>query len=162
MPFVKRNGQGVVVAACDAGAPPDWEEVQGDNADLLSYRYPNFSAYREQVKVAIDEAAERTRLKYVTPGSAQAMVYKEKAEEAKRYSADQSPNPANYPILMASVGIEAASLAQVAAGVLTTYALWTGLAAQIEAVRLGAKRQVDTAASVAEVQEIVAGIVWPV
>ncbi len=165
MAFVKRNDQGAVVAVADGfggAAPEGWEEVAADHADLLAFRYPDLAALREQVKARVDAAAEAVRLKYVTPGSAQAMVYREKAEEAARLQDDPAPDPADYPILAASVGIEASTLALVAQQVLAKKALWTLLAAAIEAVRLGAKRDIDAAATAPAIEAIAANLAWPV
>lgn len=164
MPYIKRNQQGAVVAAADSfsgGAPAGWEEVAADNADLLAYRYPSLSAHKTRVKAMIDDDAEKVRLKYVTPGSAQAMVYKQKAEEAAKLQDDPSPDPADYPVLSASVGIEAATLAEVATMVLTKHAQWAVMAAQIEAVRLQAKKDIDEAANVAAVNAVLDAVVWP-
>ncbi|MFU0503999.1 hypothetical protein [Pseudaminobacter sp. NGMCC 1.201702] len=120
----------------------------------------------DEVKVAlkswIDASAEQERLKYITPGAGQAMTYQRKVEEARAASTEQNPDPADYPLLSASVGIDGPDLAAVAAVVLAMDAAWTQIGAAIEAVRLGTKKAIDDAAGEAAARAAVEAAVWPV
>lgn len=113
---------------------------------------------RAGAKATIDAAAEAARSRFVTSGSGQAMTYQRKLEEA-RLHADGAPGP--FPILEASIGADGVNLAAVAAVVLATADAWAGIAAQIEGLRLGAKRAVDQASDGAAIAAIVGNIEWP-
>jgi hypothetical protein len=89
-------------------------------------------AIREQLSHRVSEEAEKQRLKYVTPGSAKAMVYSQKHDEARRFAADPDPAPESYPLLSAEVGITAEDLAGVAQVVIATANTWLKIAAAIE------------------------------
>lgn len=117
-----------------------------------------------QAKVEIDRRAEEARLLWITPGSGQAAVYLAKADEALRLQADGDPDPAEYPLLSASIGIEGASLGEVAAVVLAMRAGWLQVAAAIEAIRLGGKAAVAALgpeASAEDLQVVLDGLSWP-
>lgn len=116
---------------------------------------------RRDAKTAIDAAAEQQRLRVITPGAGQALVYQAKLEEARACVADAAPAETAYPLLAAEVGITAADLAAVAAAIIATAAQWHQAAAAIETVRLAAKRAVDSAADPAAVQAVLVAITWP-
>jgi hypothetical protein len=123
---------------------------------------PDVAGLRAAMRAAIDADAERCRLKYLTPGAAQAMVYQQKAAEADALlAADGEPDPGNYPILAASVGIEADTLTDIAHLVIGTRMAWTVIAAQIEAVRLGAKQALDRTDDPLELRRIRNEAEWP-
>jgi len=129
-------------------------------AEIVAYEKPSpTDADRAAAKQAIDEAAERCRLQWITGGAGQAMVYQQKRAEADRYLAEGG-DPAGYPILSASVGIEAADVAGVAALVAGTTAAWTGIAAGIERLRLSAKKAVGLATTWAEI-DAASTVAWP-
>lgn len=112
-------------------------------------------------KIEIDAAAEAERLKYITPGTGQAMTYQQKVAEAQAYKAATKPKPEDYPILVSEVGITAPTLSEVADTVLAAYQQWQQIGAMIEAIRLGAKRDIDAAENEAAARAVVEGIVWP-
>jgi len=103
------------------------------------------AALKAELKREIDRDAERERLRYITPGDGQAAVYLAKAEEVQRFAGDGSPDPADYPLLAASIGIDGEDLAAVAAVVAATRQQWLGLAAMIESARATAKAAIDAA-----------------
>lgn len=103
----------------------------------------------------IDDRAETARLRYITPGNGQSMVYQRKAEEAEKLQLDSSPDAANYPLLSAEIGITGATLADVAAAVLETRNLWLAAAGAIETERLTAKRAVAAAEDTATVAAVI-------
>lgn len=114
----------------------------------------------ENVKVAaiaaIDQKAERARAKFVTQGSAQAMVYLCKEAEATRFQETYNPVPTDYPLLLAEVGITGDDLASVAARVLALASTWRLAAASIETTRLSAKKAIQEAETIAVVDAIFA------
>lgn len=113
------------------------------------------------LKLQIDQSAETERLKYITPGTGQAMTYQQKVAEAQAYKSTTNPNLENYPILASEVGITAPTLSEVADTVLTAYRHWQQIGAMIEAIRLGAKRDIDAAENEAAAHTVVDSVVWP-
>lgn len=107
----------------------------------------------------IDDAAEAERLKYITPGSGQAMVYLQKKLEADAYLVDAKPDLTRYPLLSASA-IDNATVADTAKTVLATANNWTVIAATIEKIRLTAKNEIMTAKTVDEAALVVDRVVW--
>jgi hypothetical protein len=122
----------------------------------------DLTAMKDAAKLAIDDAAEQARLKYITPGAGQAMVYQAKQEEAQRYLATSPANnvATDWPLLSAEIGITGADLAAVANTIVTMANQWTSIAATIEAKRLAAKKAIDAAgngSAIATAQNIT----WP-
>lgn len=119
-------------------------------------------AQAKQAAIAtVDGTAEYQRLQHITPGAAQAMVYLAKEAEARRFLLDAAPDGANYALLSAEVGLTAPDLAGVAASVIAQADHWLSVAADIERIRLGAKRDIAAADSIATVEAIVQALVWP-
>lgn len=101
---------------------------------------------REAVK-AVDDFAEQVRLRFLTAGSGQAMVYQEKVEVAAEWVAAGSPADASaFSLISAEIGITAEDAAGVVAVWQTMRAAWRQVAATIEAIRLGTKAAIDAAA----------------
>ena len=106
-------------------------------------------------KYKIDSAAESTRERYITYGSGQAMVYMQKADEARRYFEDGEPSDLiAYPFLRQEVLISTSDASTVANNILTKRDEWIQKGAEIEALRLTLKGQIDSATSVAEIETI--------
>ncbi|KAB2773244.1 hypothetical protein F9L00_24835 [Brucella anthropi] len=119
------------------------------------------SAVKDALKAQIDALAETERLKYITPGNGQAMTYQQKVAEAQAFKTATNPKATDYPILSSEVGITAETLAEVADIVLAAFAQWQQIGAAIEAIRLGAKRDIDAAEDETSARAIVEAIVWP-
>ncbi|KRB58450.1 hypothetical protein ASE04_27435 [Rhizobium sp. Root708] len=135
-----------------------------EEAELEAFRLsalPNLAGVQTALKAAIDSQAEAERLRYITPGAGQAMTYQQKAGEASRFLADAEPNPADYPMLSAEVGITAETLAGVANVVNDAYINWQMIGAAIESIRLSNKAAIDAAADIGIAQAIFDAIVWP-
>ena len=133
--------------------PKTWNVVTAGNE-------PDLATVKATARVRIDEAAERARLKYITPGAGQAMTYQQKAAEASAFMADGDPQPERYPLLAAEIGITASTLAGVALVVSQANAQWAIIGAGIEAARLGAKAAVDAAIDAAAVHAA-ADVIFP-
>lgn len=126
----------------------------------ISARLSSLKAAR---KSAIDASAEVERGKYITLGAGQAMTYQRKTEEARLYvqavAAEQEIDPADFPLLQATVGIDGATIGAVAELVLQMDAQWAVIGAAIEAARLGAKAAIDVAEDEAAVLAVQPA--WP-
>jgi hypothetical protein len=124
------------------------------------YVPPSLESYKSMLRGQVDAKAESLRLQYITAGQGQAMVYQRKAVEARAILSDANPDPANYPILSASVGIEGKDIAEVAALVRATEDAWAAIAAKIETVRLGGKAAIASAETLADAQAAYDAIDW--
>ena len=89
------------------------------------------------------------------------LVYEAKRHEAISLADDPSPDPADYPLLSAEIGITADTLAEVGDAVLAMAGQWRAVAAQIERVRLTAKASIAGANSIAAVRAASTGLAWP-
>ncbi len=127
---------------------------------------PSLDEVKAQARRLIDSQAEERRLVHITPGSGQALVYVEKQREAKAAlaalaDAEGKPvDPAWFPLIAAELGVTGNDLEAVAATVIATAEAWIAVAAAIESTRLRAKRDVDAAQSAAEIDAVIAAIVW--
>lgn len=107
---------------------------------------------KNEALVVIDAVAEQQRLKYITGGSGQAMVYLRKEQEAKEFLADENPNSEKYPHIYGSVGTTDGSTAQaVAETYLNNAKIWTHISARIETSRRQAKDAVMEATTLQQV-----------
>ena len=113
---------------------------------------------REAIKAEIDRQAEEVRLQFVTPGAGQALVYQQKLYEAQ--TLEPPFDPEDYPMLAAELGITGETLEEVAGVVLAIANQWKAMAAAIETARLGAKKAVDDATTLEEL-DAAASVTWP-
>ena len=128
---------------------------------IIKVRSPDLSELKTDLKLQIDRAAEIERRKYITSGSGQAMTYMQKADEAARYLQASTPEPSNYPLLSAEVGITAPTLIEVATIVQAAYSQWQIIGAGIEAARLSTKSLIEAAESVDAARSAAQGVQWP-
>lgn len=148
------------------GRAPVQVATIGNPADLGLQRVQEPEPLAEaqaRAKRTIDAQAESVRLRYVTPGAAQAAVYVAKEQEALTISALTDPSsadPSAYPLIAASVGVEGATMADVAAAVVVRAHAWRTIAAGIERLRLTAKAAVDAATTI-EAVDAAAVVAWP-
>lgn len=160
--------EGVIVARYDgktcvfsdgknqSAGPVPWDEADALltdpdlEADIEASRKAADARPLDEIRAAalenIDQRAESERLRYVTPGSAQTMVYMRKVQEAEAMALDDKPKEVNYPLLSAELGLTADTLKEIAAAVIAKRDLWLGIAASIERKRLTAKRDIAAAA----------------
>lgn len=135
------------------------EISEGDGSDAIALAWLN--QRKKELCSSVDVSAETERLIYITPGVGQTMTYQQKVSEAQAFKAASNPKAADYPILSSEVGITAETLDEVADIVLAAFAQWQKIGAAIEAIRLGAKRDIDAALDEAAARAIVDAIVWP-
>jgi hypothetical protein len=121
----------------------------------------HLSALQAALLARVDVAAEVERLRYITAGAGQAMTYAEKAAQAKVALAADAPQPADYPLLSAEIGITADTLEGVAGVVDAAYRQWLTIGGMIEAVRLSAKKAISAADTIDAANAAFDAIVWP-
>lgn len=142
---------GAQIRADDDGRPYLYHEPVETSLDAI----------KASLKSTVDSLAEVERLKYITPGNGQAMTYQQKVTEAQGFKAATNPQPEDFPMLSSEVGITAPTLDEVADIILAAYGQWQLIGAAIEAIRLGAKRDIDAATDEAAAQAVVDAIEWP-
>ncbi|WP_411838671.1 hypothetical protein [Paracoccus sp. ME4] len=86
---------------------------------------------------AINAAAGPIRRLYVTDIPGQEALYLMKEAEARAWVASADPDPMQFPLISAEVGITAPTADEVAQVYLNLSGLYTAAAAQLETVRLG-------------------------
>lgn len=117
----------------------------------------SLAAQQASAIAAVNAAAAVIRARLVTDLPGQEMLYLRKEAEARAFLADPDPDLALYPFLAAEVGATAPSADQVAQVYLNMAALWTGIGAALEALRLGAIAAIEGAEAPAVIGEAVAG-----
>ena len=120
---------------------------------------------KTSAKKIIDSAAEASRLKFITPGSGQSIVYELKRAESERYLAATNPVDTDYRLMLERATRKGVALSVIANEWKTQSDALVSLAATIEGLREGAKDAIDTVADDAKAQTnidaIVNGITWP-
>lgn len=122
------------------------EAVMEVTAECIVVADVNLDAVRDALHAKIDQAAEAVRGRFVTPGSAQAMIYLKKESEARAVIAGES---SAAPFLAAEAAATGVSVEALAAEVVSRADAWAQTAARIEALRRGAKRAVTQATNIA-------------
>lgn len=151
---VRRISDGAFIP--DAPGNRDWQEFREwlakGNTPLPSDQ-PSLDEVRKSAFAAVDAAAGRARTHYITSAPGQDGTYLMKAEQAAAYRAAGYPADASPWLLIA---LEAQATGQtpqeVADLVLATRDAWILKAAEIEAARIGGKRNISAAATVEEVE----------
>lgn len=113
------------------------------------------------LKARVDAAAEAERKRYITAGEGQALTYQRKADEAKACLAASDPQPADYPMLAAEIGITAETLLGVAETVNAAHYAWLAIGAPIERARLGAKVAIDATTTADAAYSVFHTLTWP-
>lgn len=125
------------------------------------------AAVKAALAAQIDIMAEVERLKYITAGVGQAMEYQQSATEAKACLAaiaadpEYAPHALEYPMLAASVGVDGATIAEVAVMVNAMHEAWLSVGSAIRATRLGTKLAIDAAETAEAAQAVFDAVVWP-
>jgi hypothetical protein len=112
---------------------------------------------KETSKRHVDVIAEATRQCVISPGAGQVATYQEKAEQAIDFASAGYPinELSNYPFIEAEVEALGKTAQEVADGILAARSLWIGVAANIEKIRLGAKKNIDDAVDASAVHAAV-------
>jgi len=182
-PLLNADGLVVnVVLAGDGWTPPDGLTIGAPGGDIgdkwngVEYVKPSFTDGRTLAQIKsdlcakVDSAAEAIRANHSTAHASLAMTYQEKFAQANAVDS-MGQDAANaltsdqvvlsFPILAASVGVEAATLWDAAQKVIAKYQEWSQLSASIERVRLIAKRDINAANTVGAAQAVYEAITWP-
>lgn len=122
-------------------------------------------------KFKVDTLAEEVRLRFLTPGTGQAMEYAEVQAQAEAALSAKATTvkPEAYPMLAASIGLDvdpdtgrlAEDVLGVARGIRAARASWLDVGSQIRRVRQQAKADIEAATSREAIEMIVSAIVWP-
>jgi len=139
----------------------DGFKVENDTLVAIEKPAPTIEQVQRGAKEDIDRVAGIMRGESITVAAGQAETYMAKEAEARAYVADSAPDPVNYPMLSAEIGITGADLTAVATVVIAKANEWKILAGAIESVRLGTKQLVDAATSTEEIEAINNSVVWP-
>lgn len=105
----------------------------------------NLSRVQAILCARIDQAAEQERLKHITPGEGQAMVYLQKYADAKAAIARVDGKP--YPLIVASTPV-GGDLLVTARTIVDAGDRWMEIAGVIESVRMAAKTAIRAATTV--------------
>ena len=109
----------------------------------------NVQAHQATAFNRIDQSAERARLRHITGGIGQALVYQEKAEQAVDYIAAGYPSDlSSYPYLQAEANATGKDSTQIANDILTQRSMWIAIGADIEEARLRGKKAVREATDI--------------
>lgn len=109
----------------------------------------NIPANQESAFNRIDQCAERARLRHITGGIGQALVYQEKAEQAVDYITAGYPSDlSSYPYLQAEAAATGKDSVQIADDVLTHRSVWIRTCAEIEYERLRGKKAIREATDI--------------
>lgn len=115
-------------------------------------RFTTLAESQAHARRKVDEAAEAVRIRYLTPGSGQALEYEAAHREAERRLQGIA---GTYPMLQADVDAGlAVDLDDAATLVVQTRAQWETLGAVIRTIRLGAKHQIGQAQTQADVAQL--------
>ena len=137
----------------------------------------DLAVLKTTLSAAIDAEAEQQRLRYITAGSGQAMVYLQKQTQAAialnaqpaTAAATADANAAAYPLLAAEIGITvdpttnapATDVLGVARQVNATVQQWMPIAAAIERARMATKAAIGAATTAEAAQAARDAVQWP-
>lgn len=119
----------------------------------------NLAPLKVDARRKVDLEAEKVRQFFITPGSGQAMVYREKQIEAEAVVANPSISVSEVPHIAAEAELNQITLLDQAAVILTMAHQWIQISVLIEERRLVAKATVDQATNPIEI-EAAAEVDW--
>lgn len=118
--------------------------------------------HRERAKAEVDEQADGRRHVYLPMrGSNAAFWWQRRYEEAVGADADPTPTAGEWPLMDAEVPHTGADIEAVADAVLAEYSSARAQVALIRAAQLQAHADIDAAGTVAAIEAVVAGLLWP-
>jgi len=110
----------------------------------------------------IDMLAEAERLKYITGGSGQSMVYDKKAQEAESFINDNSLDVSKMPHIVSEASILQKTNLEIAQNIISNRDKWVQISANIEAKRIKAKTDIKSSTTKDEIDNILASISFEV
>lgn len=129
--------------------------------DELPNDFAELDFTRAEALQTVDNSAGELRTALGSTGYGQESVYLVKENQARAYCSAVSPIDAEYPMLLAEVGITADTVAEVANVICDMAETWRSFVTDIEAIRLMAKKQIKLASSIGEIENILDSISWP-
>lgn len=172
MAAYKLTATGTVIRTADNAFIPD----DPRNSDRAEYQRwldagntpdpadtPTLDQVKAELKAAIDAAAERERMRYITAGAGQALVYEQKRTEVARHRNDPALalTEANFPWAASRAENFEITVAAVLAEWTAQADAWSAIARAIENVREGAKAAIGAAADEAAARAIAEEVSWP-
>lgn len=140
------------IAVCLAGV---------DKSNIVSFDAIDIADYRASVKTNIDTAAEECRNRVITPGSGQAMTYLRKAEAAKEFLAGDMPDGPQKDRITDEATRLGVTLEQAAEAIVAIADGWEAMDRTVDKVRLDAKKEIDAATTLDDIDAVCAAITWP-
>jgi len=122
------------------------------------------AATQTMLKNRIDIEAEAARMKFITGGAGQALIYERKRAEAENWLAATSPAATDYPLIKARaerLNPTTPDYAAVATEWKTQADTWMVVAAAIEDIREGTKEAIDAATTAADALTAASNLTWP-
>lgn len=120
---------------------------------------PNLEGLKTQLQHQVDKEAETIRGNYITVGAGQSMVYEQKRTEALSYIANPAINPVYIPHLVREATLDGVTVEFKANEILTMAGTWAVASANIEILRLAAKKQIRDSVTAQEAR-IAAQVNW--
>lgn len=145
-----------------------WRLIDGMLVERADAGAPSLAIAKAVALQQVDRAAETARLRFLTPGSGQALEYQATEVEARAYAAAGylEFDPETYPFLQAErLAVQAATGAlpeaqATAQAVIAQADAWRQAGSAIKAFRRAAKLRIEAATAQAEIQAALQ-ITWP-
>ena len=136
------------------------EETERDAEDTQFLAGTDF---RPEALVQVDTLAGEARKKWAAASPLQSAVYARKADLAREWDAEVSPNPLDpkYAMLKAEADGLGVTVDALVLEILTKAAAWEAAAGAIEGVRRKAKADIDVAADRAGIEAVLSALVYP-
>lgn len=131
------SGTFIEVETADLGDLNGWIIVDGELVRPEGWADTELVNRRLAAVARINTAAGAVRRLYVTDIPGQEALYLLKEAEARGWLAEVVPDPADYPLIAAEIGITAPTGDEVAQVYLNLAAIYVQAAAQLEHARLG-------------------------
>ena len=138
-------GTYIEIEPVDLGDLTGWRVVDGELVRPEGWADVALTNARLEAVARINAAAGAVRRLYVTDIPGQEALYLMKETEARAWLAEGEPNPADYPLIAAEIGITAPTGDEVAQVYLNLAALYVQAAAQLEHARLSHIAMAETA-----------------
>lgn len=138
-------GSFIEIEDADLGDLTGWRVVDGALVRPEGWADTELANSRLAAVARINVAAGAVRRLYVTDIPGQEALYLIKEAEARGWLAEVEPDPADYPLIAAEIGITAPTGDEVAQVYLNLGALYVQAAAQLETARLGHIAMAETA-----------------
>jgi len=110
---------------------------------------------KEDAKRNVDDAAERARLRHVTDGIGQSLVYAEKVAQAADFAAAGFPSKeiSSYPLVEVQCSVDSCTPKEAANTILHNHSRWLAVCTRIESIRLIAKRDITNNRAYAKIRD---------